>query len=303
MSLTPRTKAILQALLVTLLWSTSWVMIKLALAEIPALTFAGLRYMLAFLILLPALWRRRETVRRLTRVDWGRYAVLGLVFYTLTQGGQFLTLDHLEATTFSLLLNFSSVLVALFGILALGEYPARLQWLGMGVFLVGVLAYFYPLAAAGGSVLGYVFAWFTVAANALASVLGRSANRGQAVSPLVVTGVSMGIGSVVLLGAGLALEGIPQISPGGWATVAWLALVNTALAFVLWNRSLQHLTAMESSMINNTMLIQIAALAWLFLGEALNVREVCGLLLASAGIFLAQWRRAPQASPARLSKA
>ena len=83
----PRLRAILLALLVTFLWSTSWVLIKVALAEIPPLTFAGLRYALAFLLLLPGLWRCREEVQALSPGDWGRLAALGLVFYTLTQGG------------------------------------------------------------------------------------------------------------------------------------------------------------------------------------------------------------------------
>jgi drug/metabolite transporter (DMT)-like permease len=46
--------AIAQALLVTFLWSTSWVLIKVGLSdlELPPLSFAGLRYLLAALILL-----------------------------------------------------------------------------------------------------------------------------------------------------------------------------------------------------------------------------------------------------------
>jgi len=39
-----RLKAILLALLVTFIWSTSWVFIKIGLREMPAITFAGLRY-------------------------------------------------------------------------------------------------------------------------------------------------------------------------------------------------------------------------------------------------------------------
>lgn len=47
-------KAVLLALFVTFLWSTSWVLIKLGLqASLPPVTFAGLRYTLAFLCLLP----------------------------------------------------------------------------------------------------------------------------------------------------------------------------------------------------------------------------------------------------------
>ncbi|HLA42405.1 MAG TPA: EamA family transporter, partial [Aggregatilineales bacterium] len=62
--------AVLQALFVTFLWSTSWVFIKFGLEDIPALTFAGLRYTLAFLCLLPLVLRsqpRRDAVRGLSR--------------------------------------------------------------------------------------------------------------------------------------------------------------------------------------------------------------------------------------------
>ena len=94
-------RAVLQALLVTFLWSTSWVLIKIGLEEIPAATFAGLRYTLAFFCLLPFALRRTasETARGLTRRDWVHLVLLGLVFYTLTQGAQFVGLDYLPAVT------------------------------------------------------------------------------------------------------------------------------------------------------------------------------------------------------------
>jgi drug/metabolite transporter (DMT)-like permease len=118
-------------------------------------------------------------------------------------------------------------------------------------------------------------------------VLGRSVNREKAIPPLVVTAVSMGTGAIPLLGVGLAVEGLPSLSPAGWGIIAWLAVVNTALAFTLWNRSLQRLSAVESSMINSTMLVQIAVLAWLFLGEQLAWRDVVGLIVATVGILMA----------------
>ena len=48
---------ILQALLVTFLWSSSFVIIKIGLEEIPPLVFAGARYFIAFLVLLPFLFK------------------------------------------------------------------------------------------------------------------------------------------------------------------------------------------------------------------------------------------------------
>ena len=83
----------------------------------------------------------------------------------------------------------------------------------------------------------------------------------------------------------------------GWLAVAWLAVVNTALAFTLWNHTLRRLTAIESSLINNTMLVQIAILAWLFLGEPIGAREGLGLLVALAGTVLVQLPAARSASP------
>jgi len=287
MTVSRRVRSILEALFVTFLWSTSWVLIKVALHEIPPLTFAGLRYTLAFIVLLPGLWRHRATVRALSAREWGQLALLGLVYYTMTQGGQFATLDHLEAVTFSLLLNVTSVLVAFLGIVALREIPSRRQWGGIAVFIAGVLVYFLPLSASGGSPLGLALAAFTVCANAAAALLGRSINRTRALSPTVVTATSMGIGGISLLGIGVAGQGLPPLSPTGWLIVSWLALVNTALAFTLWNRSLQNLSAVESTVINNTMLVQIALLAWLFLGEQLTPREVLGLTLAAGGILIA----------------
>jgi drug/metabolite transporter (DMT)-like permease len=153
-----------------------------------------------------------------------------------------------------------------------------------------VLVYFTPLASVGGGSLGLVLGGITVCANSAAILLGRSVNRGGAISPTVVTATSMGVGAIALLAVGVAVDGLPSLSATAWLIIAWLAIVNTALAFTLWNRSLQHLTAVESSLINNTMLVQIAVLAWLFLGEQLGQREVVGLGVASVGIMMASLR-------------
>ncbi len=93
---------------------------------------------------------------------------------------------------------------------------------------------------------------------------------------------------MLLLTAGRAVQGLPPLSLRSWAIIGWLAVVNTALASTLWNVTLQTLTAVESSIINNTMLVQIAALAWLFLGETLSTGNMAGLLLAIAGVLVVQ---------------
>jgi len=275
---------------VTFLWSTSWVLIKFGLEEIPAIGFAGVRYTLAFLVLAPALLARAElraALRDLTRADWLRLSLLGAIFYALTQGALFVGLAFLPAVMLSLILSFSPAAVSLLGVLFLGERLTRLQWAGVALFLVGALVYFLPVTTPL-STIGLVVAVVGMLANSCGAILGRSVNRHGKFHPLLVTVVSMGVGSVLLLATGLVVEGVPRLDASGWGIFLWLAVVNTALAFTLWNHTLRRLTAIQSSLINNTMLVQIAILAWLFLGEPIGMREALGLLLAVLGVILVQ---------------
>jgi drug/metabolite transporter (DMT)-like permease len=292
-NLSPRVRAILLALFVTFLWSTSWVLIKFGLQDIPPVTFAGLRFFLAFLVLIPIYLRSSSAtpLRQLTRRDWASLLGLGVLYYTITQGSMFVTLVYLPAITFSMLLNGTAVVVAILGIFLLREMPTRMQWLGMLVFFSGVLLFFYPLNIPAALLVGYLFAAIHILANSLSAIAGRGINRQKRIHPLTVTIVSMGIGSMVMLGTGLLIEPIPRLSWSNWAIIAWLAVVNTAFTFTLWNLTQRTLTAVESSVINNTMLIQISILAVLFLDATLTWIEVVGLILAALGALLVQLRR------------
>jgi drug/metabolite transporter (DMT)-like permease len=286
------TRAALQALFVTFLWSTSWVLIKIGLQDdIPPLTFAGLRYTLAFVSLLPFVMYsplRRLSVRGLCNRTWIELGALGLIFYAITQGAQFLGLAYLPAVTANLLLSFSTVAVALLGVLLLAERPTWAQWMGIALYLVGALVYFYPIAVPETEVLGVAIVLGGVLANAVGTILGRYVNRSADVSPLVVTVISMGIGSLMLLTIGILTQGLPALSLRSWAIIAWLALVNTAFAFTLWNHTQRTLSAMETSIINNAMMIQIPVLAVLFLNESVSKQKVAGMVLAGVGILAVQ---------------
>lgn len=295
--MSPHTLAVLQALLVTFLWSTSWVLIKFGLSEeIPALTFAGLRYTLAFLCLLPLVFRNRQnltSVRQLRRMDVLRLVALGLIYYTVTQGSQFVSLGYLPAATLNLLLGFTSVVVAALGLFLLREIPSRTQWGGLLLYLLGAVIFFYPIAFSQTEFLGVIVALIGVFANAISSVLGRSVNRAQLLSPVMITTITMGIGGITLLVIGLITQGLPSLSLVSIAVILWLAVVNTAFAFTLWNITLKTLSALESSILNNVMMIEIPLLAWIFLGEALTWQTATGLLIAGVGILIVQLGRFP----------
>jgi drug/metabolite transporter (DMT)-like permease len=283
-----------QALLVTFLWSTSWVLIKIGFDEhaLRPLGFAGLRYALAAAILLPFGVRALRAPAR--ALDGGLavpVALYGVLFITVTQGAQFAALAVLPATTVNLILAAIPAVVALVAVARSEETPSRAQAAGIGLLGLGAAAYFGPLDVAADAWPGVAAALVCVAAAAASSHLGRSIARDatdRLGGPLGLTALSMGIGAAVLLAVALVVEGLPALGPTGWAIVVWLGLVNTAVAFTIWNHTLRVLTAVESSVVNNTMVVQIAVLAVVFLGERLSAGQVVGLAAAGTGALVVQ---------------
>ncbi len=289
--------ATLQALLVTFLWSTSLIIIKIYINEIPPLLFAGLRYAIAVVLLAPALWRYREDIKALSKHDWLMLFILGVVYYAITQGAQFISLQYVDMVTISLILTFTSPFVAFIGILFLKEPVYPQQWIGTVIFILGVIIYFSQKNLATLSLFGIALVLLSLVSNGSGTVLGRYVNRGQKHNALVITGISMFFGAVLLLGTGLSLHGLPKFDVKSWLVIFYVASVNTAFAFWLWNHSMRTLSAMESSIINNTMLIQISVLSWIFLKERISLIEGIGLLVAIIGVVIVSVRSKKQLLP------
>ncbi len=281
--------------MVTVLWSSSWVIIRIGLDHsLPPILFAGLRYGTASIILWAVTLSRGRTRRELNALGLrsaGPLLLLGWVFYTLTQGAQFVAISAQPAATTSLLLSFSPLVVLVAAGRTLGEPPARQHVMGAVLVAVGAVLYFN--GTLGGTLTGMVAATVALAANSAGALIGRWVNRDRLAGPLVTTTVSMTIGAVPLIAVGLLVEGWQTISVAGWGVIGWLALVNTALAFTLWNVAHSRLTATETSVINNTMLVQIALLGWLFLDEPLSFGQVVAIIVVSAGVVLTQLRPRP----------
>lgn len=292
-----RIVAIGQTLLVTFLWATSWILIKIGLDDLDLrpISFAGLRYALAAVLLLPFGWTAVRAARQagpgIDRRLAGKVLVLGLVFYALAQGTQFAALAILPAATVGLILASIPVWIGAVAWLRGSERATRVQVLGLVLLVFGAMLYFGGVDLGAAGWIGLASAALCAAASTIGQHMARDLNRdahGQLGGAIGLTAISMGIGSVALLAAGLALEGLPALDERGWAIVAWLAAVNTAFAFTLYNRALRVLTAVESSTIVNLMLVMVAVMAWVFLGETLDGAQVAGLGTVTAGVLVVQ---------------
>jgi len=199
-------------------------------------------------------------------------------------------LSYLPAVTVTFILSFTPVVVLLLGVVALKEYPTRLQMGGMFLVLFGAYLFFNdPFSSSNPTgvliilISGLGWACYLVFSRLL---LTESDSR-----PLGTTAVAMGFGTVVLDIAALLFEGLPSVTGEGWMIILWLGLLNTAVAFFLWNHALKSLEAFEISILQNTMLVQIAVLAWIFLGEWLTTAKLRPMALVFVGALMVQLKR------------
>ncbi|MHA2041746.1 MAG: DMT family transporter [Candidatus Thorarchaeota archaeon] len=272
-------RAVGEALLVTVLWASSWVIIKFGLEGegLPPITFAGLRYSIAAGILLVIILSNpvhRTLLRDQNRQWWRTIVLYGL--------------DLMDAIPVSMLLNLTPIVVLGLGVIMLKEIPTRAQTVLVFLVVIGAMIYFYPIDLDLSETVGLIVVLIGVIANAFSSIMGRSINRERNTPPIVVTGVSMAIGAVILLIIGVVLEGLTVVTPIALFYIIWLSIVNTAFAFTLWNKAMQTLRAVDITVINSTMLPQIVILSIVFLGEVLDPLDWIGLIILALSVALIQ---------------
>ena len=280
---------------VTFLWATSWVLIKQGLTEeaIGPIGFAGLRYATAAVILLALALPRlvRVQVWHTERPTLVRAVALGVVLYGVAQAAQFIAIDELPAATVGLFIATAPAWTAVLALRGRHETASALQIIGIVILIAGVVTYFGLSVPPEDAWAGMLAAVVVTAAVAGSARLGRTlaVDSGRAFGGVLgLTAIAMAAGAMVTLIAAVVLEGVPTLTPVAMIYVGWLAIVNTAFAFTAWNFTLRTLTAVESSALADLTVIQIAILAWVFLGESLGTLEMVGLALALLGVLLVQ---------------
>jgi len=282
-----RTVAIAEGVLATLIWASSFVFVKIGLDYMGPLTIASLRYFLASLLLLPFVIHRENTKRPWTSSIWLRLFLIGFSAYAIGNGAMFWGLKYLPATTASIMMSFSPLLILFAAALWLKEIPTRRQLMGVMVALAGSVL-FFSTGLRVGEPLGLGIVAVGLLGFLFFGILGREIAREQKVDTLSLTAIPLAFGGGLLLLVALPLEGLPTFSVTGWGIVLWLAVINTAFAYMLYNHSLQVLTALEMNVMLNLSPLGTAALAWLLLDERLSFIQIVGMFTAIIGVVLVQ---------------
>jgi hypothetical protein len=144
-------------------------------------------------------------------------------------------------------------------------------------------AFLYFTGSLGATAIGMAAALICLGSNTAASVLGRVSTVVRLRSAGGHRGLDVGRRCAPARRRCCGRGHLAAVVDA-WLIIAWLAVVNTAWAFVLWNRSLVHLPAATSAVINNLMLVEIAVLAWMFLDERRRWVRSSAIAVVTVGV-------------------
>ena len=284
-----------------LIWGTTWLFIKVGLDEIPPITFAALRFILAIAVVGALLKLTRLQLPR-DRSQWKLLAVTGVLQFTINYSLVFWSELHISSGLAAVL----QAMIPVFGLILAAYYlpEEKITWLKVASLAIGVagvsiifldqLRIETGLAFAGA--VGIVVGAF---AAAHASILTKAKAGGM--HPAVIVFGQMICGTVPLIFLSLGLEGNPfdlDIGRKGLVSILYLAIFGTVVSFWLYYWLLSRV---ESTKAMTTALVTplIAVICGnLILDEEITIETVAGgvMILGSVGLIVFR-RRLRVSSP------
>src|SRR5215218_9709178 len=287
-------KARLVWLMLCGIWGSTWLFIKLGLADLPPFTFAGIRFVIACVILLAVIRIRRLPIPR-TRADWILLAITGILSFGFNYGLLFWGEQYISSGLAALL----QATIPAFGLVfAHFHLPGeRLSWariggVVLGVFGVGVV-FSNQLAVAGKQALaGCVALILSSILVAYSNVLVKA--YGKNLNPAIMAAGQMLFGLLLLLGVGIPLEGNPlrfHWTPMAVIALLYLAVVGTVIAFLLYYWLVLKMDVTKSMLIALVTPVVAVLLGMIVLDEEIGWRTLAGGAMIMSGIAFIVVRR------------
>ena len=287
-------KARLVWLILCGIWGSTWLFIKLGLADLPPLTFAGIRFVIACAILFSIIGLRRIQVPR-ARGDWILLAIAGILSFGFNYGLVFWGEQYISSGLAALL---QATLPAFGLVFAHLHLPSeRLSWAKIGGVVLGVcgvgVVFSNQLAVSGrlalaGCVALILSAMFAAYSNVLVKKYGKH------LDPAVLAAGQMFFGLLLLLGVGIPLEGNPlrfHWSPVALMALVYLAVVGSVIAFLLYYWLVQNMDVTKSMLIALVTPVVAVLLGMIVLDEQIGWRTLAGGAMIMSGIALIVVRR------------
>jgi drug/metabolite transporter (DMT)-like permease len=274
----------LQLVFLSALWGASFPLLRLASPAFGPLGLAGLRCLLAAVVLAVLLWALRE--RWPPRTAWSRLLLLSVVTVVLP-----FVLFNLAALVlpagYSAVLNATAPLFGMLGAAAIGEERLtrrKLAGCALGFAGVALLVRLGPVAVTVPVMLGALACVGAAASYGLGAIMMK--RMAQAYQPLPASAGVHVAASLVLLGP--TAWTAPQMQPtaGAWLALAMLGAFTSGLMYWVSMRLMREISA--SAATSSAFMIPLFGVTWggLFLGEPLTGGMVpgCALVLVATAL-------------------
>jgi drug/metabolite transporter (DMT)-like permease len=263
-----------------ILWSSTFLFIKVGLVEIRPLTFASLRLLIALCVLAP-LSARVDSWRALTWADAAVVSAAGVILLGINYALLFWGAQFIPSGLTAIIQAGTPLLALVFGWAFAVERPTVRKVAALALGIVGAAVIFGAEASASGmaAVMGCLAVFGSSACVAFAYVWLKGRVSGS--SPLMITTIQSASAALPLAMVALVVEGRPD--PAHWSTAAWMALLYLALcasvlAFWLNYWLLARMDASAMLMMGVAEVPIAVGLAAITLGERLTGSTIAGAL-------------------------
>jgi len=281
-----RANFLLQALLVTFMWSASKIVIKIGLGSISPFILIGLVSGVSFLFLFIYTIMIRAEKKRVV-VDkglTGLLAISGVVGFAAAPLFSTIGLKFISGSTAGIFAALSPVLVVILSSLIVRESPKVVQWVGVLVALVGTYI-FLSHDFFSATFFGILMLFLAELGYALEGVLNRYMLDLGNGNPVMMTLIQNGIGAAILVPVGLGVDGVPILNLRLVLIIVFLGII-FAFGGLMWNHVLNVLKAYEAAIFQNTMIVQISVLSFFYLGESITQVNIIGMVVVIVGALL-----------------
>lgn len=292
----------------TLVSAANYLFAKRALMEIPALPLGLLRFAGASLLLIVLLRRVRPPGQRMLPPEYRKKLLfLSLVGVPVNQGLFLSGLQLSTAAHAALLYTLTPLFVLLLAQALLGEFPGWRAAVGTALALGGTVFVLFQrgLDVSRGPLIGDLLLFVAVIAWTVYTVEGRELVVNLGALPTIAWTIIAGTVLYLPLGLGALLvpsyrADIAHASREAWFGVAYLIVMTSVVAYLLWSWALAHLAAARVAVFTNLQPLATALLAQTFLGERVTAGFFVAAGVVIAGVLLAQWGATDAAEEALL---
>ena len=280
------------AILACFLWSTAFVGVKIGFRYMHApLTFAGMRFFLSGLILVPFFWGKTSCSTFLE--NWKTIAYIVILNTFLGYALYYLGLTYVSGATAAIIIGSAPLIIALLShFLMTDDKMNRLKFFSIFFGLMGVALIIInskPLSSVGKTeFIGILLLVFKSIFGGLANI--KVAKIKTNISAGFLASNQMLWGGVLLLGAGRLIEGEYKFSQPVefYLSLFWLAMVS-AVAFSIWFYLLQikGIKVSELNMWKFIVPVSGACLSWMILpNESPDLISVLGMSLVFVSLIM-----------------